>query len=238
MPKFIFVIGSSGTGKSTVSAEIQILVEKYGLTISVLNLDHYYLPKSMIDPDKPKNFDVPEALQESLIRTHLEQLEAGKTILRPTYDMPLSDRIVDGEVEFLATDVIVVEGIFAGEYMPSLKRDTDKLKVYVQSPQVNDNYTRKAERDAIERKKSEEHIRLMRKNQIGCLFQYVAPHMNSSQIVIDNDWQPIVSSSGEKVIKPMIVDDKLKTLLEFLSLDATFEPDSGSESRACSSSPF
>ena len=44
MTKFIFVIGSTGTGKSTLSEEIENIARTKGLTVGILNLDHYYLP--------------------------------------------------------------------------------------------------------------------------------------------------------------------------------------------------
>ncbi len=223
MTKFIFIIGSSGTGKSTASAEVEEIAKRQGLSVATLNLDHYYLPKRMIDPTKPKNFDVPEALDQKLIREHLKELEAGRNILRPTYDMQPSDRVVNGEVKFPSQDVIIVEGIFAGEYMSYLKRETHKFKICVQSPQIADNYTRKAERDLVERKKTKEHIDAMKRNQIVCLFKYVAPHMNSSNIVIENTWQPKDDDAPDATAKvPMIVQDKLRTLVDFLKL--AFEP--------------
>ncbi len=225
--KFIGVIGSSGVGKSTVAREIATRVEEAGLSVAIWCLDHYYLPKSMIDPTAEKNFDVPEALDQKLIISHLRALEAGKTIARPTYDMPSSDRVINGEVQFPPQDVIIMEGIFAGEYMSYLKKQTDKLKVYVQSPHVPENYTRKEERDSVERKKSEAHIKAMKKNQIGCLFQYVAPHMNSSDIIIENTWQPASkggNNSSSDNIMPMIIEDKLTVLQDFLSTKTIYSP--------------
>ncbi|KGP63316.1 uridine kinase [Legionella norrlandica] len=214
MPKFIFVIGGTGSGKSTVSEEIKLKAEDQQLTVSILSLDHYYLPKSKLDPEKPKNFDVPEALEQSLIREHLRDLEAGKAITRPTYSMVTGDRVEEGEVSIEPTNVIIVEGIFAGEYPSFLRRETEKFKVYLQSHQLKDNYTRKEERDMVERKQSESHIQAMKKNQMGGFFQYVATHMVSSDIVIDNIWLPTKNISSEKV--PLIVKGELEKLLEFL----------------------
>ncbi|BCA95753.1 uridine kinase [Legionella antarctica] len=220
--KVIIVIGSSGSGKTTVAQEIAEQVKETGLSVAILSLDHYYLPKSRIDPTAEKNFDVPEALDQALIRSHLNALEVGKTIPRPTYDMPSSDRVIDGEVQFPPKDVIIVEGIFAGECLSYLKKQTDKLTVYIQSSHVTENYTRKAERDSVERQKSEAHIKAMKKNQIGCLFKYVAPHMNSAQITIENTWQPACTVSDN--IMPMIIGDKLDVLREFLTSTTIYSP--------------
>ncbi|CAM2784504.1 hypothetical protein LEWO105114_02535 [Legionella worsleiensis] len=231
--KFIFVTGATGSGKSTVCDEIEQIVGRLGLTVATLSLDHYYLPKSELDPSKPKNFDIPEALEQKLITEHLTMLESGKTIARPTYDMTISDRVSGGEVEFLACDVIIVEGIFAAEYKLGLLRDTERLSIYLQSQQLNDNYTRKADRDRLVRRKTPEHIKAMRLNQIQCFFSFVAHHMTSSDIVIDNTWQPSVGSSvGDGASSsscdsishtrvPMIIGDKLERLMDFLSPKVT-----------------
>lgn len=216
VPKFIFVIGGTGTGKTTVSEEIKLIAEAQQLTVTVLNLDHYYLPKSMLEPGKPKNYDVPEALEQSLIQKHLQNLEAGKSIARPTYDIRISDRVESGEVPVDPADVIIVEGIFAGEYSSSLRKQTEKLKIYLQSNQINDNYTRKEERDMVERKRSSTHINAVKRNQMGGFFRYVATHMISSDIVIDNPWLPLKNNPGTGKI-PLIVDSKLTKLNGFLS---------------------
>lgn len=212
MSKFIFVIGSSGTGKSTVSKEIEGIANELGASVAILELDHYYLPKHKMDPSKPKNFDIPEALEQQLVIEHLQALEAGNIINRPTYAMAPSDRVEGGEMPFVPQDIIIVEGIFAGDYVKYLNRETQRLKIYLQSPHVNDNYTRKESRDEVERQKSKEHIQAMKKNQIACLFKYVAPHMNSSDIIIDNSWQP----SDDNLIEPMIQDDYLDLLKQFM----------------------
>ncbi|HAU1322171.1 TPA: uridine kinase, partial [Legionella pneumophila] len=213
--KFIFVIGGTGTGKTTVSEEIKSIAEAQHLTVAILNLDHYYLPKSMIDPDKPKNFDVPEALEQTLIQQHLQDLEAGKTIFRPTYDMASSDRVLNGEMTIIPADIIIVEGIFAGEYLSSLRNQTEKLKIYLQSNQINDNYTRKEDRDIVERKRSSPHANVAKKNQMAGFFRYVATHMISSNMVIDNPWLPQQNmTSTEKI--PLIARTNLIKLNEFL----------------------
>lgn len=190
MPKFIFILGSTGTGKSTLAEEVKCLVTSQNLGVTILNLDHYYLPKSMRDMSQSQNFDVPSALDEKLVIQHLKTLEKGMAIARPTYDMTSSDRLDGGQVMLQAEDVIIVEGIFAGEYVSKLQKDTGKLKIYVDSPSVLSNYSRKEDRDKVERKKSEAHINAMKKNQIFCLFQYVNPHMSTSDIVVINHWQP------------------------------------------------
>lgn len=214
--KFIFVIGGTGTGKTTVSEEIKSIAEAQHLTVAILNLDHYYLPKSTIDQDKPKNFDVPEALEQTLIQQHLQDLEAGKTIFRPTYDMASSDRVLNGEIKIIPADIIIVEGIFAGEYLSSLRNQTEKLKIYLQSNQINDNYTRKEDRDIVERKRSSTHVNVAKKNQMAGFFRYVATHMISSNIVIDNPWLPQQNMTSTERI-PLIASGNLIKLNEFLS---------------------
>nr|WP_236710193.1 hypothetical protein [Legionella pneumophila] len=130
--------------------------------------------------------------------------------------MASSDRVLNGEMKIIPADIIIVEGIFAGEYLSSLKNQTEKLKIYLQSNQINDNYTRKEDRDVVERKRSSTHINIAKKNQMAGFFRYVATHMISSNVVIDNPWLPQQNmTSTEKI--PLIVGCNLIKLNEFLS---------------------
>lgn len=234
MTQFIFVIGASGTGKSTVSEEMESIIRQKGLTVATLNLDHYYLPASKVVHTPEKNFDVPDALEQDLIKAHLKALEKGDTISRPTYNMKISDRVVGGEEEFPATDVVIVEGIFAGEYINTLDKNTATFKVYVQSMHVPDNYARKEERDTVEREKSEVQMRINKRNQLACLYKYVAPHMNDANLVIENTWQPGVESASVDIRVPMVTNDKLTKLEQFLSVTPTSTEGVSAYTRAAS----
>lgn len=237
MTQFIFVIGASGTGKSTISEEMEVIIRAKKLSVATLNLDHYYLPASKVVHSPTKNFDVPEALEQDLVKLHLKALEKGETIFRPTYNMKISDRVIDGEFEFPAQDVVIVEGIFAGEYIDFLEKSTSKFKVYVQSLHVPDNYTRKEERDTVEREKSEVQMRINKRNQLACLYTYVAPHMNTADIIIENTWQPAPDSDTSSSVDtkvPMVINDKLVKLEKFLSASPTSTEGVSAYTRAAS----
>lgn len=199
MPKFIFITGSTGSGKTTVSKEIESIIKEQGLSVTTLSLDHYYLSKKMRDIVKPENWDVPNALDQKLIIQHLRDLEEGKTINRPTYKMECSDRDETIDTLISSEDVIIVEGIFAGEYYEKvLHRNTDKFKVYVHSQQLNDNHFRKELRDLFERQKTKDEIIIDRKNQNQCFFKYVVGNQNSSDLVIENPLKPSRDLVGRK----------------------------------------
>lgn len=232
MTKFVFITGSSGTGKSTLAKEIASLVEKNGFTVAEFNLDHYYLPKKKSLELNIQNFDVPEAIEQKLVIKHLTDLEKGVKIFRPTYEMSISDRVENGEVEFHPQDVIIVEGIFAADYAKYLTKGAEIFKIYIESPRIKDNYTRKESRDMHDRKQSKDHIDLMKKNQISALFQFIATHATKSDIVIKNVWLPkkkfisnLVSESIENLnakdgsdCEPILKNEDLEKFIQFITI--------------------
>ncbi len=215
MPKFIFVSGASGTGKSRIGDELIAKINQKRLSVSILNLDNYYYGNDIVSkmaPEDQSNFDRPEALEQSLIIQHLADLNAGKAINRPTYNMALSDREKE-TCPIDSADVIIVEGLFAHLFINTLpKYQNLSCLIYTESSHINLNYQRMKERDIVERQKDEEHIKKMKKNQIGGFFTYIADAKLKADIIIENTYRP---SDGKKII-PMIVKDGLKKLEEFL----------------------
>ena len=224
MPKFIFVTGATGSGKSTVAEEIQHILVSKGLTTTILNLDHYYLPLSQMPKENP-NYDVPEALERELIKKHMTSLEQGQSIERPTFDMISGNRLEKGSVNLICNEVIIIEGIFAGEYVDILQRQTARLRVYCQAAQLLQNYSRKAERDAVERQHSEAFTKAMKKNQMQCFFGYISKHSNSAEIVVDNTWQPVQQERRSSNKTPMIVGEHLTVLLKFVGFESKLSLD-------------
>ena len=215
MPKFIFVSGASGTGKSRIGDELIATIKRKGFSVSILNLDNYYYGNDIVSkmaPEDQSNFDRPEALEQPLIIQHLADLNAGKAINRPTYNMALSDREKE-KCAIASADVIIVEGLFAHLFINTLpKNENLSFLIYTESSHINLNYQRMKERDMVERQKDEGHIKKMKKNQIGGFFTYIANAKLVADITIENPYKP---SDGKKII-PMIVEDGLKKLEKFL----------------------
>lgn len=96
----------------------------------LLQQDHYYRSQSHL-PESERanvNYDHPDALELDLLSHHLDALRAGQSILRPTYDFTIHDRLKEG-VHVKPASIIVVEGILvlADERL----RSRFEVKLYV-----------------------------------------------------------------------------------------------------------
>jgi uridine kinase len=109
-PLTVGIAGGSGSGKSTIATGIlQALPPHAGVLIEQ---DHYYRSLShLLGEERERvNYDHPDALELDLLCFHLDELRAGREVVRPTYDFAVHDRHPKG-VRIDAAPVIVVEGI-------------------------------------------------------------------------------------------------------------------------------
>ncbi len=109
-PLILGIAGGSGSGKSTIArAILSALPDGDGV---LLEQDHYYRPQAHLPQDERErlNYDHPDSLELDLLASHVEDLRAGKSIDRPSYDFSTHDRAKGGTIVAPAK-VIVVEGI-------------------------------------------------------------------------------------------------------------------------------
>ncbi|MCX6126149.1 MAG: uridine kinase, partial [Proteobacteria bacterium] len=96
----------------------------------------------------------PDALEMDLVAKHIQELAAGRSIERPTYEFASHTR--SSKVEKLAPmDVVLVDGIFA-LYSPEVRKVLD-CGIYVD---VSDDvrFIRRLKRDVSERGRSNEGV--------------------------------------------------------------------------------
>jgi uridine kinase len=111
-PVILGIAGGSGSGKSTIAkALVSALPDQGGV---LLEQDHYYRPlRDLSHAERDRiNFDHPDAIDFELLVLHVDTLEAGRPIDRPTYDFATHDRTPDA-VRVLPAPIIIVEGILA-----------------------------------------------------------------------------------------------------------------------------
>lgn len=109
-PLVLGIAGGSGSGKSTIAKSLlAMLPDGAGL---LLEQDHYYRSQSHVPEEERErvNYDHPDSLELSLLATHVDELKAGRSISRPSYDFARHDRSPDA-VKVDPAPVIVVEGI-------------------------------------------------------------------------------------------------------------------------------
>lgn len=109
-PLVLGIAGGSGSGKTTIArALIQALAAGQGI---LLEQDHYYRPQGHLPPEQREavNYDHPDSLEFELLAAQIDDLRAGRSIERPTYDFARHDRDAAG-IRVVPAPIIVVEGI-------------------------------------------------------------------------------------------------------------------------------
>jgi uridine kinase len=153
-PVVIGVAGGTGSGKTTVAREI---LKRAGTRqISFIQHDAYYkdLRDLPLAQQALRNFDHPDALDNTLLISHLKELRAGRAIEMPVYDFTTHTRT--GQTQGVEPNrVILVEGIliFADEALRQLM----DVKVYVDT-QADIRFIRRLQRDIAERGRTMESV--------------------------------------------------------------------------------
>lgn len=150
----IGVAGGSGSGKTTVISKI---IEKIGESNAViLQHDWYYKhnPHLSLEERSMLNYDHPEALETSLLITHLKELVQKRPIMAPQYDFSNHLRMEETRL-IQASNIIIVDGILI--YRDEELRNLMDLKIFVDADSDH-RFIRRMERDIKERGRSRESI--------------------------------------------------------------------------------
>jgi uridine kinase len=153
-PVVIGVAGGTGSGKSTVVAEILKALDSRD--VLVIEHDSYYRDRSHLPWDQRAdiNYDHPDALETSLLIEHLKQLLAGQAVEMPTYDFATHTRTEN--CRFVTPSrVIVVEGILI--LVDTELRGLLDIKVFVDTD-ADVRFIRRMERDIAERARTRESV--------------------------------------------------------------------------------
>jgi uridine kinase len=153
-PFIIGVAGGSGSGKTTVSSQIQAMV---GVEhIVYLQHDSYYREYDHLTLAQRAqvNYDHPASLETSLLVQHLQELRQGRPVRTPSYDFARYARRAETELVYPA-QVILVEGILIlGE---KELRELMDMRIYVDAD-ADLRFIRRMQRDMRERGRSLESI--------------------------------------------------------------------------------
>ncbi|MEX1310947.1 MAG: uridine kinase [Candidatus Sulfomarinibacteraceae bacterium] len=143
----IGVAGGTGSGKTTVADEIIRRIGAHRLVL--VHQDRYYRDLGHLEPEQRarRNFDHPDAIEESLMIEHLGLLRSGSRAPLPVYDF--ARHLRTREVDWVEPrQVILVEGILVLA-VAGLRRLMD-IKLYVDTdPDIR--FIRRMNRDLTER---------------------------------------------------------------------------------------
>lgn len=143
----IGIAGGTGSGKSTVA---EALEKELGCAnVALISQDSYYadLADLPFEERAKRNYDHPDAFENSLLIKHLDQIRKGKTIEVPVYDFSQHAR-TSKKIPVTPHPVIVVEGILILAE-PALRKAFD-IKVYVDTD-ADTRVIRRITRDIEER---------------------------------------------------------------------------------------
>jgi uridine kinase len=153
-PVVIGVAGGTGSGKTTVAREI---LRRAGThQISLIQHDAYYrnLDALPLAQRAMRNFDHPDALDNDLLISHLQELKVGRPVELPVYDFTTHTRTaVTQRVE--PHRVVMVEGILI--FADAALRRLMDVKIYVDTdPDIR--FIRRLQRDIAERGRTMESV--------------------------------------------------------------------------------
>ena len=180
-PVVVGVAGGTGSGKTTVAAEI---LRRAGTDqISLIQHDAYYKDLSDLPMTQRamQNFDHPDALDNELLVAHLKELKAGSPVEVPVYDFTTHSRTAETQrVE--AHRVILLEGIliFSDE---TLRRLMD-VRIYVDTD-ADIRFIRRLQRDIAERGRTMESVIHQYLATVRPMHQeYVEPSKRHANVII------------------------------------------------------
>ena len=177
----IGVAGGSGSGKTTV---VQRVVDDLGSEqITVIQHDSYYRDRSAVAPEERArlNYDHPDALDTSLLVTHLHELRAGRPVEIPVYDFANHTRLAN-TVRIDPRKVVIVEGMLI--LAERVLRDLMDIRVFVDTdPDLR--LVRRVERDVSERGRAiqsvfEQYLETVRPMHL----EFVEPSKRWAHIII------------------------------------------------------
>ena len=180
----IGITGGTGCGKTTVVN--QIIKELPQGAVSVISQDSYYKDLSHLSfEERTKvNFDHPKSLDFELLKEHLSQLKAGKTIMQPTYSFVEHNRTPQ-VVPIAPCSVLIVQGILILSH-PDL-RDLFDIKIFVHADS-DERLIRRIKRDTTERGRDIQEVLNRYQTTLKPMHQeFIEPTKEYADIIIPNN---------------------------------------------------
>jgi uridine kinase len=145
--------------------------------------DSYYRPHPELSPeDRDKlNFDHPDALDNELLASHLDQLRAGRAVEVPRYDFSTHLRL-EQTMRVEPAPIVIVEGILL--FVDEALRKRFDVKLYVDTD-ADIRILRRIERDLELRGRSFEQVRDQYFSTVRPMhLQFVEPTKRWADVII------------------------------------------------------
>ena len=181
-PVIIGVAGGSASGKTSVA---RLLRNSFSdsKTVTIIRMDDYYKDQShMIFADRLKtNYDHPNAFDTDLLVKHIDELVAGHSIEKPTYDFVNHTRSqITERVD--PSDVLVLEGLFVLEE-PEIYDRLDK-RLFIDTD-ADIRFIRRLKRDVRDRGRTIESVCDQYMQTVRVMHEaFVEPSKRKADIII------------------------------------------------------
>lgn len=182
-PYIIGIAGASGSGKSYIAKLIALAIKKrfpnsYCNEITILSQDNYYK-----GGNNDTNYDIPESIDFSLLKQHLQELINGKEIDCPVYNFNKHKR-TKNYIKIIPTKIIIVEGILL--FTQESIRKLLNIKIYIDAS-IPTQIFRRALRDTTERGRTLDEVQKRFENHVWPSYQqHVHPSSSYADITINN----------------------------------------------------
>ena len=204
--------GPSCAGKSTLAR--RLLEQLPEGSARLLPLDAYYFDLSHVPFEERSgvNFDVPDALDWQLLKSHFDLLRQGEEVEIPVYDFAQHVRKAETQ-RVCPCPVMILEGLHA-LHVP-FPCDKLQLKVYVDAPDTV-CFMRRCQRDIVERGRTKESV----------IRQYETTVRPAAEVYVRSAKQRadlIVDGTRDEAIVIQIIGERIKDALGLLSASALDE---------------
>ena len=190
-PWIVAIAGFSGSGKTALAHAIG---ERWTGRCSHLTLDSYYQPQLHLDLAQRalRNYDHPDALDWTLLDSHLEALSSGQSVDVPVYLFDQHTR-AEQRRRIEAAEVVIVEGILALHH--DSVRSRASVKVFVETDET-ECLRRRMERDIAERGRSRESVLAQYYATVQPMaVEYVLPSRRHADVIVSGQ-APIENTAG------------------------------------------
>ncbi len=198
----IGIAGGSGSGKSTIT---ELLKNKFGEDVTVINHDNYYKAQH----DKPfeerikTNYDAPDAFETDLLAEHLELLRQGFSIDCPIYDYSIHDR-TDRVRRVSPSSVVIIDGILVLAD-PRLRSLMD-VKIFVDTD-ADVRILRRIRRDVNERGRTLDSVINQYVSTVKPMHEmYVEPSKKYADVIIPQ--------GGHNLVAMEMIENRVRTHLQ------------------------
>lgn len=185
----IGITGESASGKSTICREIQRIIEKLNMPITIINADNYFRDISDLIKkygtfdnlrDNGHDVDAPENFRLNLLYDHALELQKGNNVRIPKYLTDGTGVSVLDAIPVESNKIVVIEGM-ATMFEPV--RDLFDIKLYIE---VDNKTRRKRFLDrAVERNQDKENAIKHWQYVEAAGEKYIKPVREHSDIIIN-----------------------------------------------------